>query len=348
MKKKEPGKNPLSMVWEDLMFINFSIEPNRLQKMLPKGMELDLLENKAYITIAPLTMKGFAFRNISAFFNPSFYECNLRTYVRVGDKAGVYFFSLDATSFLEVFGARALFHLNYRYRKITFSLKGGVFRFEISKSLSRKKTTVIEGKIAKERQPDEPLTRFISDRSSYFVKNKDHIYEGKVFHAPWKFQKVQELKIQTDLLKDYKTSPEICAIYAKHTVVEADFIQPTQSPILFYDKNCGLCSLAVRSLLILDLYKYLRFAPLEGKTYKKFFSGPPKKDRIYLVEDTGKSDGAIALLNLIDYLPWFTGIFTIFKLVPTKNLQRWYDWIASKRKKCPLKPQQLDDERCLP
>jgi uncharacterized protein YqjF (DUF2071 family)/predicted DCC family thiol-disulfide oxidoreductase YuxK len=348
MKKKMPGTPPLSMVWDDLMFINFSIDPERLQKMLPQGMEVDLFEKKGYITIAPLTMKGFAFKRISTFFNPSFYECNLRTYVRVHDKVGVYFFSLDAASLFEVLGARALFHLNYRYRKIRFSLEKEIFRFEMFRPSSRKKTTVIEAKIAKENQPHDPLTSFISDRSSYFVKSKNHIYEGKVFHAPWKFQKVQELKLQTDLLKGWKTSPEISAQFAKRTVVEADFIHPSFNPILFYDQSCGLCSLAVRSLMALDLYKYLRFAPLQGETYAKFFKAPLKKDRLYLVEDTGKSNGAIALLNLLDYLPWFTGILAIFRIIPVKTLQRWYDWVASKRKSCPLKPQQLKDDRCLP
>ncbi|MBM3195208.1 MAG: DUF393 domain-containing protein [Chlamydiae bacterium] len=348
MKKKKSGDNPLSMIWEDLMFINFSVEQSRLQKLLPKGMEVDLFKNNAYITIAPLTMKGFAYRKLSTFFNPSFYECNLRTYVRVNDKPGVYFFSLDAASFLEVIGARSLFHLNYRYRKISFALKNEMFCFEISSPTSSKKTTVIEAKISKEKQVADPLIQFISDRSSYFVKNKKHIYEGKVSHADWKFQKVEELKLQTDLLNGFNASSEMSAVYAKHTVVEANFIQPSFLPILFYDRDCGLCSLAVRTLLFLDFRKYLRFAPLEGKTYNSFFMTPPKKDRLHLLEDIGKSDGAQALLRILDYLPWFMGVFAVFKLFPLKTLNRWYDWVAKKRKNCPLKPQKIDDERSLP
>ncbi|NDD58714.1 MAG: DUF393 domain-containing protein [Chlamydiae bacterium] len=348
MKNNELEIYPLSMVWEDLMFINFSMDPQQLQKMLPKGMDLDLFEDKAYITIAPLTMKGFAFKKLSTFFNPSFYECNLRTYVRVNEKVGVYFFSLDAESLLEVLGAKALFHLNYRYRTIYFNLEKGVFRFEMRKAFSRKKTTIIEAKIAKEEQPHDPFTSFISDRSLYFVKNKGHLYQGKVFHPPWKFQKIQEIKLQTDLLKDYKIGRECYAIYAKHTEVQANFIQPNQPPILFYDKNCGLCSSAIRLLMVLDIYKFLRFAPLEGKTYAKFFSTPPIKDRLYLVEDNGKSNGARALLNLLDYLPWFLGFLVILELIPEKTLEKWYDWIALKRKSCPLKPKQLKDDRCLP
>ena len=45
-------------------------------------------------------------------------ELNVRTYVRVADKPGVYFFSLDAGNPLAVAAARALFHLPYYYTPV--------------------------------------------------------------------------------------------------------------------------------------------------------------------------------------------------------------------------------------
>src|SRR5689334_9493798 len=43
----------------------------------------------------------------------AFPELNLRLYVAVGGKAGVWFVSLDAASRLAVWGARRFFHLPY-------------------------------------------------------------------------------------------------------------------------------------------------------------------------------------------------------------------------------------------
>lgn len=354
MKKSSKEDLPLSMAWEDLIFINFPCDPHRLQKLLPPGMEVDTFEGKGYITVAPLTMKDFSWNGFKAIFNPSFYECNLRTYVKVQEKTGVYFFSLDASSFFEVFGARALFHLNYRFRRIKFSFQKDSYLFQMSSPYSSKKRTIIQARISSEKAVNDPLTEFISDRESYFVLNKSHIYEGNVKHPPWKFQKVEDIKLETDLFKDLKsgidlkTIAPVLAVYAKKTVVSANFIKPAFYPIVFFDKTCGLCSLAVRTLLFLDRSHFLRFAPLEGKTYYQYFDKPPKKDRILLKQDTGTNDGADALLKLLDYLPWFTGIFAVFKLIPLKTLNRWYDWVAKKRKNCPLKVKKIGDSRLLP
>ena len=41
--------------------------------------------------------------------------------------------------------------------------------------------------------------------------------------------------------------------------------------IVFYDGDCGLCQRAISMLYTLDSNKILRFAPLNGDTYKKYF-----------------------------------------------------------------------------
>ncbi|MBM3208635.1 MAG: DUF393 domain-containing protein, partial [Chlamydiae bacterium] len=280
-------------------------------------------------------------------FQKRFYECNLRTYVRVGNKTGVYFFSLDADSILEVLGAKAIFHLNYRYRKIQFSLQKGYYDFAMENPLNPHKKTHIRLKISKKIEETSPLIQFISDRYSYFVRNKNHIFEGIVEHKEWRFHEADVLKIETNLLDGFQVESLPVAVYAKKTTVLSQFLIPAQKPIIFFDHECGLCHRALKVLLALDLKKRLLFAPINGKTYRKIYKHPPKNDRLILFDDQDTFDGAEALLHLLDHLPWFTRIFILFKLVPLSVLNRWYDAIAKVRRGCCLKKKHIDDPRIL-
>src|SRR5207245_8145683 len=86
----------------------------RLAPKIPPPLELDLFEGQAWIGIVPFHMTNVTPRGVPALpWVSAFPELNVRTYVRVGDKAGVYFFSLDAGNPLAVRVARTLFHLPY-------------------------------------------------------------------------------------------------------------------------------------------------------------------------------------------------------------------------------------------
>ena len=54
-----------------------------------------------------------------------FPELNVRTYVRVGDKPGVFFFSLDAGNPVAVFLARTLFYLPYFRARMDMATRPG-------------------------------------------------------------------------------------------------------------------------------------------------------------------------------------------------------------------------------
>ena len=102
-----------------------------LSSLLPAGLELDTWQGQAFVGIVP-----FAARHTRAPFLPpvpllsDFYELNLRTYVhRQGRNPGVLFFSLDATSRLAVWGARALYKLPYFHASIAMESSGAVTSF---------------------------------------------------------------------------------------------------------------------------------------------------------------------------------------------------------------------------
>ena len=109
--------------WRTLLFLHWELPPELLAACLPRGLELDLHEGKAYVGLVPFTMRGIRPVGLTSVpWLSSFHETNVRTYVHVnGRDPGVWFFSLDAANPVGVALARALFHLPYYYARMSLT-----------------------------------------------------------------------------------------------------------------------------------------------------------------------------------------------------------------------------------
>ena len=104
----------MTQTWHDLLFAHWPIDPAVMRGNVPEQLPLDLHEGQAWIAIVPFQMKNVTPRGVPALpWVSAFPELNVRTYVRVDDKPGVFFFSLDAANALAVATARRFFHLPY-------------------------------------------------------------------------------------------------------------------------------------------------------------------------------------------------------------------------------------------
>ena len=104
----------MRMTWSELLFAHWAIEPNAVASLLPKGVTLDTRDGKAWVGVVPFLMSNIAPRFCPPIPGLSrFLELNVRTYVTVDGKPGVWFFSLDAESRVAVRVARATFNLPY-------------------------------------------------------------------------------------------------------------------------------------------------------------------------------------------------------------------------------------------
>ena len=102
----------MTQTWNDLLFAHWRVDAAALPRDRAAGVRARHLRSgggEAWLGVVPFHMT-----NVGPRFVPSlpwvsaFPELNVRTYVRVGDKPGVYFFSLDAGIPLAVAAARAL------------------------------------------------------------------------------------------------------------------------------------------------------------------------------------------------------------------------------------------------
>jgi hypothetical protein len=116
----------MTQTWNDLLFAHWTIDAAVLRQKVPAAFELDLHDGAAWIAVVPFLMTNVAPRGVPSLpFVSEFAELNVRTYVRVADRPGIYFFSLDAASAVAVQTARALFNLPYYTASMTISPAAG-------------------------------------------------------------------------------------------------------------------------------------------------------------------------------------------------------------------------------
>src|SRR5688500_11196013 len=100
--------------WLDLLFAHWALAPSALEARVPEPLELDTFEDRAWIGITPFVVSGLRLAPTPPVpYLSKFPEINVRTYVTLQGKPGIYFFSLDAASRFAVSTARRLYRLPY-------------------------------------------------------------------------------------------------------------------------------------------------------------------------------------------------------------------------------------------
>jgi uncharacterized protein YqjF (DUF2071 family) len=94
--------------------------------MLP----LDTFDGQAWVGVVPFRMTGVRPRGVPALPGLSaFPELNVRTYVTLDGKPGVYFFSLDAANRLAVETARRTYFLPYCHARMSLAHQGSMIHY---------------------------------------------------------------------------------------------------------------------------------------------------------------------------------------------------------------------------
>ncbi len=108
------------MRWHDLLFAHWPVSVKELRPLIPAALKVDTWHNQAWLGIVPFRMTDVGPRLTPALPGLSaFPEINVRTYVTIDGKPGVWFFSLDATEAFAVRAARWTIELPYYDAEIT-------------------------------------------------------------------------------------------------------------------------------------------------------------------------------------------------------------------------------------
>ncbi len=213
------------MRWTDLLFAHWPLPPEVLRSLVPAGLEVDTFEGQAWIGIVPFRMEDVAPRFLPAPPGPgAFPELNVRTYVRHGERRGVWFLSLDAASRLAVEGARAAFHLPY------YRANMRPFRTARGSTTGRSGSTdadpppplkaAIGRRDRSTSRRSGSLAAFLTDRRGLYATDAaGRISWTAIRHAPWPLQPAE-------------------AEISRNTMAEAHGIElPSTPPLLYYSRR---------------------------------------------------------------------------------------------------------------
>lgn len=184
----------MHMRWHDLMFAHWPIDTAALRPLVPRGLEIDTYDGRAWVGVVPFRMDGVRLRGLPPMPTAgAFAEINVRTYVTDGRKPGVWFLSLDAPSRLGIAIARRWYRLNYSYARIACRHEGDWVRYE-----SRRGDGGAEF-VGRYRPVGEPFTaprasleRWLCERYCMYAGGWDRpIYRGEIHHGPWELRRCE-------------------------------------------------------------------------------------------------------------------------------------------------------------
>ncbi|SNS21639.1 hypothetical protein SAMN05421770_10123 [Granulicella rosea] len=195
--------------WNDLLFAHWPIAPEAMRPLIPAGLALDTFEGQAWVGVVPFWMDRVRNRlageaTIGVPTMGSFNELNLRTYVRSprSGKAGVYFFSLDASSALAVLGARTLFRLPYFLAAMRRSQGAGGGIDYASRRLPTRRLAEFEASYrptgALPASVPGTLQHFLTERYCLFTTFAGRTLVGDIHHAMWPLESAEaEIRVNT-------------------------------------------------------------------------------------------------------------------------------------------------------
>jgi hypothetical protein len=179
--------------WLDLLFAHWPVPAARLRSLVPPSVTIQERDGTSWVGVVPFRMEGVTPRPLPAIPGVSaFAELNLRLYVEVEGKPGVWFVSLDAASRFAVWAARRFFHLPYFYADMEARSDGARVHYRAVRRApgSRVAFRGSYGPTAEvaESRPGT-LEHFLTERYCLYTQDRTGaILRADIHHAPWPLQ----------------------------------------------------------------------------------------------------------------------------------------------------------------
>jgi uncharacterized protein len=188
-----PGGSWLQgQTWCDLLFAHWRVPEEQLRRAVPPSLPLHLYDDgSAWLGITPFVVKGLRLRGTPPLpWVSEFPELNVRTYVEVGGKPGIYFLSLDAARRAAVIAARRTYRLPYFHARMGADKVGARIDYESERIDSSGPPARFRGSYAPAgARTDDPLARWLAERyCAYTTDEQGRALRIEIHHPPWPLQ----------------------------------------------------------------------------------------------------------------------------------------------------------------
>jgi uncharacterized protein len=184
----------MGQTWHDLLFAHWRVPSAELRTHVPAVLPLDTHDGNAWVGVTPFCLAGLRARRTYPLPLVSIFpELNVRTYVTVAGKPGIFFFSLDAGSALAVAAARRFYHLPYFWAAMSVRTDNGFVEYQ-----SRRRgepARLFSGRY----RPTGPavhaepgtLEHFLTERYCLYTVADGRLWRAEIHHAPRPLQPAQ-------------------------------------------------------------------------------------------------------------------------------------------------------------
>jgi uncharacterized protein YqjF (DUF2071 family) len=189
--RAEPVAHPVMVQrWTDVVFLHWRFERDVVQALLPEGVTVDVYDGSAWVGLVPFQMERLGLPGLAPLPHVGrFPEVNVRTYVRAGDRRGVWFFSLDIDRLLPAAVARAAYHLPYCSGRAGHLRAGDLLMSRVERRWPRRVdhvTSEIVVRTGSRLAPDDPLVRFLTARWGLISATpRGRLRYASVDHPAW-------------------------------------------------------------------------------------------------------------------------------------------------------------------
>lgn len=184
----------MGQTWEDLLFAHWPVAARALRHVVPDQLPLDEFAGTAWIGITPFIVRALRPRLLPPpVVGSRFPELNVRTYVTVDGKPGIWFLSLDAASPVAVAAARRAYRLPYFRARMVAARRQGLIAYSSERASADGPPARLEAEYAPAgdvftARPGD-LEHFLTERYClYTLDAARRIHRTDIHHPPWPLQ----------------------------------------------------------------------------------------------------------------------------------------------------------------
>ncbi len=188
----------LTAEWNYLINITYAVDPKVLLPHLPKGLSLDIIDGKAFVSFVAFEFNDVKVKGFRIPFHRKFPEINLRFYVNKNGKRGVVFIKEYVPKYFVALIANKIYNEPYSAIKMNYSIQ------EAENGLSVKHSFCINDKwfnisVTGENKLYTPgkdsIEHFFKEHEIGFGKDKsENTIEYKVEHPIWEIYPVKNIE----------------------------------------------------------------------------------------------------------------------------------------------------------
>lgn len=201
----------LTAEWKNLALFNYEVDAKTLEKYVPLGTEIDLWNNKCYVSLVGFMFENTKVLGIKVPFHINFEEVNLRFYVKRFEngqwKRGVVFIKEIVPKTAITFIANTLYNEHYQTNKMEHSVsENAASKTFVYQWKNHNKWNSIEVQTEKQKTEIElnSEAEFITEHYFGYTKyDKNTTFEYEVTHPRWEQLAIIDYKIDVDFKDNY-------------------------------------------------------------------------------------------------------------------------------------------------